>query len=147
MANEEGYYTKEAVEAYIKSARLKKKDGTQDSGLDVEGLGLLPVKKLQAEVQKLEGQAAMTELDLEIKRQQYIPKDEHNRIRATMASLVKAHCLGFARLHMDEIADIMGGERGRIPDAIQLWEDYVEDYFGDIAEAGEITMPHMGGGE
>jgi hypothetical protein len=132
--DEEGYFTHgKAVEAYIKAEDLKKKrDGSRPSDdLNMEGIGELPVKKLQAEVAKLEGQAAMTELDLKIKRRQFIPKDEHERVRATMASLVKAHCLGFARLHMDEIADILGGERGRVSDAIQLWEDYVEDYFGE----------------
>ncbi|MFH1034357.1 MAG: hypothetical protein V1806_07610 [Pseudomonadota bacterium] len=130
----EGLFSESAVLRYAND-HLKRKDGAGSEKLDA-----LQERKVLAEIQRAEAQAAKMRLQQEILEGKYIPLEQYQRDLATRARLLKADMLGWVRLAMEEIIFLVGGDPAQAPEALALAERQVEDWLHRYASQGEIRL-------
>jgi hypothetical protein len=139
VADKNGGFTLEAVQAYIKNADLKRKDGSRASDPDPDAMDRLTERKVIAEVEKLEAQRDSTRLDHDIKKGQYIPRAEHERELASRARALKSGMISFFRRTIDDLVVELGADPDRAAEALAFCLERSKDWFHAYAEAGRIT--------
>ena len=130
----EGLFSESAVLRYAND-HLKRKDGAGSEKLEA-----LQERKVLAEIERAEAQAAKMRLQQEILEGKYIPLEQYQRDLATRARLLKADMLGWVRLSMEEIIFLVGGDPSKAPEALALAERQVEDWLHRYASQGEIRL-------
>ncbi|MFH1034991.1 MAG: hypothetical protein V1806_10840 [Pseudomonadota bacterium] len=114
---------------------MKRKDGGGSEKLEA-----LQERKVLAEIERAEAQAAKMRLQQEILEGRYIPLEQYQRDLSTRARLLKADMLGWVRLSMEEIIFLVGGDPAKAPEALALAERQVEDWLHRYASQGEIRL-------
>jgi len=130
----DGVYREAEVMRYA-AANLKRKDGGGSEKLEA-----LQERKVLAEIERAEAQAAKMRLQQEILEGKYIPLEQYQRDLATRARLLKADMQNWARLFVEEFIFLVGGDQAKAPEALALAERQVEDWLHRYASQGEIRL-------
>lgn len=131
--NAGGDYTEKEIRAYVELAGLKKK-AADEKPSDLQA------RKAEAEVSRLESQAAMFRHKREVAEGKYIERAQHERDLADRARILKASLTNFFRTHVDDIISLAGGDEAAAPRVLSFCEDRLETWLDAYARAGEITM-------
>ncbi|MFZ5587024.1 MAG: hypothetical protein ACOZHQ_13980 [Thermodesulfobacteriota bacterium] len=132
--DKDGLFHEASVLRYAAS-NLKRKDGGGSEKLEA-----LQERKVLAEIERAEAQAAKMRLQQEILEGKYIPLEQYQRDLATRARLLKADMLNWARLFVEEFIFLVGGDQAQAPEALALTERQVEDWLHRYASQGEIRL-------
>ena len=110
--NKEGHFRKQDVLKYAETY-LTRYDGGGD---DPERLQEL---KLKNEIEMMEIKKRMLQMEEEVKRGDYVKRDEFEYALAARASIFKSDLQNFAYKDVPEIVAIVDGDTKKTPDAIQ----------------------------
>ena len=134
MPNQDGVYPLSAVEAYIRAAQLKRKDGSEPGADDVLN------RKAQLEAQKLAEQLRKLQFANDLEEGRYVLKDQVELDLADRARVLQADLLNFFRTNIDDFLIMVGGNLQAAPQALEWWEERLEDWMDRYAKAGKISL-------
>lgn len=134
VPDESGHYPLSAVEAYIRAAQLKRKDGS-DPDTDQ-----LQRRKVLLEAQKLEEQYRRLKFDNEVKEGLYVLKEQVELDLADRARVLKADLLNFFRTNIDDFLILVEGNLQAAPQSLEWWEEHLEDWMDRYARSGKVSL-------
>lgn len=131
----DGTFKTSAVERYA-ADHLTKLDGRSD-----DDTGRLAEDKQRAEIRKSKAQAEHWELKTKIARGLYVPRDAFERELAARALIFKADLESFFRSQAGVIIALVGGDKEKTPDLIELLLAAGAGWMNRYAADREFVVP------
>ncbi|MGA1846895.1 hypothetical protein [Deferribacter abyssi] len=126
--NKEGHFRKQDVLKYAETYLVRYDGG----GEDPEKLQEL---KLKHEIEIMEVKKRMLQMEEEIKRGEYVRRDEFEHALAARASIFKSDLQNFAYKDVPEIVAIVNGDTKKTPDAIQYVLGRIDEILARYVES------------
>jgi hypothetical protein len=125
-----------AVQAYV--ARLERVDGGGET------VGADQQRKLQEEIKSLQLRNRAAEHDLQVKQGKFFPKADFEMELAGRAAVLDAGLKHFFQTGAAEIITLVGGDRSKIPDLIEMLTAALDQLMSAYADVERFTVTFVG---